>query len=139
MIFNTWPTFFKVAFVVVCDDSILSILFPNKVIGFASSVATFHLSSSRHFYGQPSLLETIRSQVSLIPSPCNITLEKSLCFPFAHAYWLKYLLTVPHLTCNLMLTAAERESHDKLSLGVNMLYGFRIPSTKLGLSVPLVP
>lgn len=52
------------------------------------------------------------------------------------AYWLKYLLDVPLLTCNLLLAAAEREPDDKSSLRPSVFYGFHVLTVKLCLSVP---
>lgn len=63
-------------------------------------------------------------------------LRRALLPPSTHAYWLKYLLAVPLLTCNLLLAAAEREPDDKSTLGLSMLYGFHVLTAKLCLSVP---
>lgn len=52
----------------ISTDSIQTILALRPVIRFASSVATFHLSNVSQVYGQPSLLRTIGSRVSLSPS-----------------------------------------------------------------------
>lgn len=123
------------------EDSILSILPLKLVICFASPVATFHLSGVRQVYGQPSLLRTIGSEVSPSPSlsetmQCHSRDEPRS--PSTHAYWLKYLLTVPLLTCNLLLAAAEREREavDKSSLGPSVFYGYHVLTAKLCLSVP---
>lgn len=50
------------------EDSIRTISALRPVICFAFPVATFHLSDVRQVYGQPSLLRTIGSRVSLSPS-----------------------------------------------------------------------
>ncbi len=106
---------------------------------FCLPVATFHLNDVRQVYGQPSLLRTIGSRVSLSPSlsetvQCHSRDEP--CSPSAHAYWLKYLLTVPLLTCNLLQAAAEREPDNKSSLGLTVFYGYHVLTAKLCLSVP---
>ena len=54
----------------------------------------------------------------------------------ALTYWLKYLLAVPLLTCNLLLAAAESEPDDKSLLGRSMFYGLDVLTVKLCLSVP---
>lgn len=76
----------------------------STVICFKTSVARFYLDDERQLYGRPSLLRTIGSRVS-----CNRSLSKTLrchtgwaMLPPASAYWLKYLLVVPLLTCNLL-------------------------------------
>lgn len=75
----------------------------SAVICFKTSVARFYLDDERQLYGRPSLLRTVGSRVS-----CNRSLSKTLrchpgwaMLPPASAYWLKYLLVVPLLTCNL--------------------------------------
>lgn len=75
----------------------------SAVICFKPPVAKFHLDDEWQLYGQPSLPRTIGSRVS-----CNCSLSKTqwchtgwaMLLP-ACAYWLKYLLVVPLLTCNL--------------------------------------
>lgn len=114
----------------LCKDSIPSILSLKPVICFASPVATFHRNDVRQVYGQPSLLRTIGSEVS--PSLS----ETSPALPPPRAYWLKYRLAVPLLTCNLLLAAAEREPVDKSSLGLSVFYGHHVLTAKLCLSVP---
>lgn len=121
------------------EDSVLSILSLKPAICFACPIATFHPNDVRQVYGQPSLWRTIGSRVSPGPSlsetvQCHSWDEP--CSPSTSAYWLKYLLAVPFLTCNLLLAAAEREPVDKSSLGLSMFYGYHILTTKLCLSVP---
>ena len=54
----------------------------------------------------------------------------------ALTYWLRYLLAVPLLTCNLLLAAAESEPDDKSLLGRSMFHGLDVLTVKLCLSVP---
>lgn len=83
---------------------------PRPVICFVSPVATFHLNDVGQFYGQPSLLKTIGSRVipslSLLEGQSAVRRDKPSS-PSANADWLKYLLDVPFLTCNLLQAAAE--------------------------------
>lgn len=121
------------------EDSLLSGLSFRPVICFACPTATFHLSDVRQVYDQPSLCRTIGSRVSRSPTLGETVQYHSRdepCFPCTHAYWLKNLLTVPLLTCNLLPPAAEREPDHTSSLGPNMLYVFHIATAKLCLSVP---
>lgn len=114
---------------------------PRPVICFASPVATFHINDVRQVYGQPSLLRTIGSRVSLsscLSETMQYNTRDEPCSSSILAYWLKYLLAVPLLTCNLLLAAAEREPDDKSSLGLSMFYGFHVLTVKLCLSVPSV-
>lgn len=98
----------------------------SAVVCLKTSVARFYLDDERQLCGRPSLLRTVGSRVS-----CNRSLGKTLrchagwaMLPPASAYWLKYLLVVPLLTCNLP-QQQQPGSPDSSSLELTAFYDDR--------------